>query len=336
VGYVEKPDRTLEAIILQDDRTRVVHMGDVIGKYRVTKVSPDAVEAVEETMLEASAKPEVPDHTLGIIERADGRVDAVVADGEHVRIVPRQPETLVAQRQQQDPAGAPSAAKPRVSVAGLAGEPAGALPDGENVGVVKDEGNAVGRHPAVRRAGETLEVAQGAPHRTPASGALLSTTQPQPRIGAAAIGVGEPRQNVSASARPLDQSPSPTFVFQTLGYIEGRGGQISAIVSENGSIYLVRQGERFADTYRAVSVDAGVVLAVRSNPGWDVEKLLAVRAEPDTGSASKQLYGKLDTSQPGESHLSASRELGMPLGPRIKDFGVDLIDSSLFAALDLE
>jgi hypothetical protein len=101
-------------------------------------------------------------------------------------------------------------------------------------------------------------------------------------------------------------------------------------------VYLVRHGERFANTYRAISVDAGLVVAVRSSPGWDVEKLLARRAESDTMLASQQVYGRLNAPQTRESQLNASLEPGMPAGPGRKDFEVDLIDSSLFAALDFE
>jgi hypothetical protein len=61
IGYAEKAGGQLEAIILQEDEVQVVHIGDRIeGRYRVTKVSPDSVEIIEETLVQSPiAKPDV-------------------------------------------------------------------------------------------------------------------------------------------------------------------------------------------------------------------------------------------------------------------------------------
>ncbi len=172
IGYVEKAGGQLEAVILQDNQVQVVHIGDLIaGRLRVTKVSPDSVDAVDETQVPApmakpnatksdeitasnepqapvtpaatgrtqdeipavaaesgqpgtiaSAKPvsaapvaqghpsasirpvrearidrpcdvEPVANSLGYVEKADGKVEAVVADGDSVSLVP---ETLAA------------------------------------------------------------------------------------------------------------------------------------------------------------------------------------------------------------------------------------------------
>jgi hypothetical protein len=169
MGYVEKAGEQLEAIILQENEVQVVHIGDLIsGRYRVTKIAPDSVEAIDETLVQSpmtkpngaeskeltaglsnrpltppvavsEAQPEVlavaaksdhsanaqgreavtvappvvaqaqpttpsgdvkedriaptqstePDGTpLGIVQKADGKVEAVVADGDTVQLVP--------------------------------------------------------------------------------------------------------------------------------------------------------------------------------------------------------------------------------------------------------
>ena len=54
IGYVEKAGGQAEAIILQDNEVQVVHTGELIaGRYRVTRVSPDSVEATDETLAQS-------------------------------------------------------------------------------------------------------------------------------------------------------------------------------------------------------------------------------------------------------------------------------------------
>ena len=59
MGYVEKAGGQLEAIILQENEVQVVHIGDLIaGRYRVTKITPDSVDAIDETLVQSPmAKP---------------------------------------------------------------------------------------------------------------------------------------------------------------------------------------------------------------------------------------------------------------------------------------
>ena len=50
LGYVDKGGGDVEAIILQENQIQVVHIGEVIaGRYRVTRISPDSVDAVAES-----------------------------------------------------------------------------------------------------------------------------------------------------------------------------------------------------------------------------------------------------------------------------------------------
>jgi len=59
MGYVEKAGGQLEAIISQEKDVQVVHIDDLIsGRYRVTKITPDSVEALDETQVQSPmAKP---------------------------------------------------------------------------------------------------------------------------------------------------------------------------------------------------------------------------------------------------------------------------------------
>ena len=160
IGYVEKADGQLEAIILQEDQIQVVHMGDRIADgYRVTSITQDVVGATDETMSQVAmsndggiiksdvsdsigadatdqasrlgpsrfaARPEVSvasvpspvkvassteteessgslpgvglvANSLGYVEKYDGKVEAVLADGESVRLVPATESETMAQ-----------------------------------------------------------------------------------------------------------------------------------------------------------------------------------------------------------------------------------------------
>jgi hypothetical protein len=54
IGYVEKAGGQLEAIILQENQVQVVHIGEhIAGRYLVTKITPDLVGAVDETLVQS-------------------------------------------------------------------------------------------------------------------------------------------------------------------------------------------------------------------------------------------------------------------------------------------
>lgn len=467
LGYVEKKDGQVEAIILQEDRVCVVHIGELIaGRYRVRRISPESVEAIEETAVAAApqkvdgsdsnvlsagvgeksfpmsaakvetrpaalpvvanqgssgARPSaatIPE-PLGYVEKADGRVQLVVADGENVRLVPKSPTVAAAVAIPAKPEGAlaaqvsnggpvrtdlrppklagardlaipgPRAAIRTVSfqpperavaesVAGMSefaipaaaplaslspgmgggptkvstpilmapigyvekagGELDAVLSLGDAIYVVRQGDYFAGRYRAVRVSPEAVEAVEESPHdglppplpgpplRTgllatasqdglspPLSDALFlapraegmpSLSESVPREGVAiAANVPLPvredrrtrRRSVKTPDRKLVQSgednlpaSEPTLVFQALGYIENTSGEIAAIVAEGSRVYLVKQGDAFADQYRAVSVDPAMVLAVRAPPE-DKENLLAGRTEFGAESASKQV-----------------------------------------------
>ncbi len=58
IGYVEKADGQLEAIIMQDDAVQVVRIGDRIAdRYKVTSITPEVVGAIEEPAMVAKLEP---------------------------------------------------------------------------------------------------------------------------------------------------------------------------------------------------------------------------------------------------------------------------------------
>jgi hypothetical protein len=138
-----------------------------------------------------------------------------------------------------------------------------------------------------------------------------------------------------------------TFIFQTLGYVETQDGELQAIVADGPQVYLVKQGEMFADHYRATSVDPLLVLAVKVPPGQDAGDFLTARTESGDKSASKNLYrylqfphsdgtGILPGGRHGQgSHATSgiasgqtSHQVDASGSPVFADLGVDLFNSA--------
>jgi hypothetical protein len=138
------------------------------------------------------------------------------------------------------------------------------------------------------------------------------------------------RQRASPTLKETPASPGPaTFVFQTLGYVETQNGEMQAIVADGSQVYLVKQGETFADQYRATSVDPILVLAVRVSPGQDVGNFLSAQTESGGKPASKRLYGYLHFPLSGLENAQALHEMGASGSPALTDLGVNLLGSSL-------
>jgi hypothetical protein len=115
-------------------------------------------------------------------------------------------------------------------------------------------------------------------------------------------------------------------VFQALGYIEDASGEFEAIIAEGARVYLVKQGQVFADQYRAVSVDPAMVLAVRASPE-SVEDQLAGRTEFGAEFAFKQADVSLCSPKGRMADLSASREACMLGSCGLREQGMDFLTS---------
>jgi Tfp pilus assembly protein PilP len=516
MGYVEKAGGQLEAIILQENQVQVVHVGDLIaGRYRVTKVSPDSVEAIDETLVQspmakpngaksneltasaaqpsptppvaaASAPPQgqpaaretdkvangqsaepasaaavmapaepisslrpaaekrsvspqrdAPvEKSLGYVQKADGKVEAVLADGDSVRLVPVAAGVALAQVAAPPPALAEASpaqvpappVEPVAATASSTGEvmaasarhsegssalplpsedwqasyevsspapvradgsaAAGSLAMGRDGGTAEAEDgtidpstprfgekrdltvSAIAAHEqharATRPVGSTVRLAKLPVEIKPlgfvklANGELAAILSQDDevyvvrqgdrfadryravRVSADAVeAVEEPPRGAlpsSVAAPPpardiqsasITSPASPTFVFQTLGYVETQGGGTQAIVAEGSQLYLVKQGETFADQYRATSVDRTLVLATRVPPGQEVGNPLSARTESGGQPASKKSYGGWHNSLSGWANAQALHEVDASGGPGLTNLGVNLLNSSL-------
>jgi hypothetical protein len=64
----------------------------------------------------------------------------------------------------------------------------------------------------------------------------------------------------------IDRVTKVLVSIKPLGYVVKADGEFTAIISQDDEIYIVRQGDRFAGRYRAVSVSADAVEAVEEPP----------------------------------------------------------------------
>jgi len=171
------------------------------------------------------------------------------------------------------------------------------------------------------------------------------------RLRGAAV---QPVIDDSQATHGSGQADPATFIFQTLGYVQTQSGELRAIVSDGPETYLVKQGDTFADQYRATSVDPILVLAVKVSPGRDPGDFLFTRTESGDESASKNLrrYLRFPHSdgpgvRAGGSHSEKSlaaleianghtfHSVDISASPAFADLGADLF-SSASAGFDLK
>ena len=373
LGYVEKSDGQLEAVIMQENEIQVVHVGDRIAdRYRVTKITPETVAAVDETILqipilksgeardhsvevpqlaeaETASKPSDPKvstvrpqeqtvagstpprkkngsgppintftplakaseddlNSLGYVQKSDGKVESIVADGDSVRLVPSTEAGAMAMsvgRQQQpqvaDDSTVARPSKPTVARAVIASQPADNSSLKSNAtafrhGAEQSQNFAASALAATNCSACETSVAPKADANVAVEAQRNDEATPLERGG-----MGMRRDQVHSS------KSSATYIFQTLGFVESKNGEVQAIVADGADTYLVKAGQVFAKQYQAVSVDSLLVVAVRKP---------VARPLPDFLSARTDFSGKAASNKMVES--SSARALSgkgiLPLG----------------------
>ncbi len=365
IGYVEKSDGQVEAIVMQENEVQVVHMGDEIGgRYRVTKITPETVSAVDETVIqvpvgnfeghEANAlasgvlpatlpaglrtvakqiafanregtsaieravqrisapelvaprpdvkSAQVPDGSLGYVEKSDGKVEAVMADGDSVRLVPQtmKQETEVASSA---PAtvrflSIPGFRESLVST-GIAEVPAAKPARKMTIRVSPSEiagTPTLGNESSRSTRAAVVNIGHAPP---PATGAVTFQAQSSQSLGLIpGKTVGEASQIAETGAR----KSAATYIFQTLGFVQSQNGEVKAIVADGSETYLVKKGEVFAGQYRATSVDSFLVLAVKTP---------AVNPIPDFVSPRTDFGAQLASNHTHDRKLGNSNSRGL-------------------------
>jgi len=346
--------------------------------------------AVRENRIAPPQRAEPVANCLGYVQQSDGKVETIVADGESVRLVPETPAVAMAQvtpprSSQEDAPPTQDPTPPAVAVSSTKGEMAdhsvhrGGLPDapvirqasyqipppvpaaaegpaplrigvgsvGEAVAAVDAASASATPILAATPAGSTDRLAKLPVKMKPlgfvekADGEFDAILSQDDEIYIVRQGdrfAGRYRAvSVSADAveavedpprQPLPPHPD-TFVFQTLGYVETKRGETRAIVADGSQVYLVKQGETFADQYWVTSVDPILVLAVRVSPGQHVGNFLSAQTESGGNPASKKLYGYLHYPLLGWANAQAFHEVDASGGPVLMDLGVNLLNSPL-------
>jgi len=203
---------------------------------------------------------------LGYVERADGRVEAIVAEGEHVRLAP------------QTKSFANSFRVPAPTPANL--EVANALPPPINApDSFGHESQPLQTSSSTQEAGVPPLVASGSESST--VGKLQGIRGGKGELESEQFGIMQPepladysggRFEVKIPQAVVPTSPAvvPTLpsdgrgtqsAVSTLGYVEKAGGEKEAIVEVLGQVYLVHEGESFAEKDRGLQVTASSAAA---------------------------------------------------------------------------
>ncbi|MGB9487373.1 MAG: SPOR domain-containing protein, partial [Terriglobia bacterium] len=203
---------------------------------------------------------------LGYVEREDGRVEAIVAEGEHVRLAPGTKSFANSFR-----APAPTPADLEV---------ANALPLPINPpDSVGNESQSLQTSSSTEEAGAPPLVASGSESSTVDklqgirgnNGELESEQsgimQPEPL---ADYSGGRFEVKIPQAVVPTSPAVGPTLpsdgrgtqsAVSTLGYVEKAGGEKEAIVEVLGQVYLVHEGESFGEKHGALQATASSAAA---------------------------------------------------------------------------
>ena len=329
IGYVEKADGQLEAIIVQENQVQFVHIGDhIAGRYRVTKITPDLVDAIDETQVQsampepsgsktdqltanAAEQPSTPPplapvppefltvaaggaspskiqavepvaNSLGYVQQADGKVEAVVADGESVRLVPETSARTLAQ--------VPPSPDLQKAVRPLHGLTESVSAASSPIGPTADPSIHLGDLP-------NASVIRQASYQIPSPAhSNTDVAAPSPLSVASAggaIGLGNAEHDRTAAiftSKPVESTDRPTKLpveMKPLGFVVKAHGELAAILLQDEEVQIVRQGDRFAGRFHALRVSADAVEAVEDPPRDDAPLLSEVPpAIPDFRSPS--------------------------------------------------
>jgi cell division protein FtsN len=203
---------------------------------------------------------------LGYVERADGRVEAIVADGEHVRLAPRTKSFANSFRA---PAPTPADVEAANTLPplinpldsfGQESQPVKTSSSNQEAGVPPlvasgSEPSTVGKLQGIRGNNGESESEQ------------FGIIQPEPL---ADYSGGRFEVKIPQAVAPTSPAVGPTIpsdgrgtqsVVNTLGYVEKAGGEKEAVVEVRGQVYLVHEGELFAEKYRALQLPSSPAAA---------------------------------------------------------------------------
>jgi len=197
-----------------------------------------------------------PREDIGYVERADGKVEAIVAEGEHIGLIE---ETKEFMKNFHIPA--PSPAELQLALAPPSNPPQASIPEDDQPSAAvssPDTGS-----PAGESAAGVAQLQQ--PQAPPAEDAL---SQSETALQAEPLADYAGTQVRPTQPENLQPANSPAFVTAApdaganrssvtpIGYVEKAGGEKEAIVAFQDQVFLVHAGELFAGKYRVLRVSA--------------------------------------------------------------------------------
>jgi len=200
--------------------------------------------------------PAPPREDIGYVERADGKVEAIVAEGEHIGLIE---ETKEFMKNFHIPA--PSPAELQLALAPPSNPPQASIPEDDQPSAAvssPDTGS-----PAGESAAGVAQLQQ--PQAPPAEDAL---SQSETALQAEPLADYAGTQVRPTQPENLQPANSPAFVTAApdaganrssvtpIGYVEKAGGEKEAIVAFQDQVFLVHAGELFAGKYRVLRVSA--------------------------------------------------------------------------------
>jgi hypothetical protein len=227
------------------------------AKYRAAQGARSASGEPGPISASAINSQAVPHQELGYVERSDGKVEAIVAEGQHIGLIE---ETKEFMKNFHIPA--PSPAELEMALAAPPSNPPEAdVPEA-------DQPSATASAPdAGSRATENgTDVAQLQQPQTPPSDNAQSQSeaslQAEPLADYAAAQVRPtPPENLQPANAPAFVTAAPDVIANRssvtpIGYVEKAGGEKEAIVEFQDQVFLVHEGELFAGKYRVLRVTA--------------------------------------------------------------------------------
>jgi len=212
----------------------------------------------------SSSSPPPPRQDLGYVERANGRIEAIVAEGQHVGLIQ---ETEAFVKNFHDPVPSPAEVEVAQTSPPLTNLPPSSSSDADQT-YPSSSGQDASGSPSAAGGVEVAVLQQ--PESTPGdnggsqsdasatlqSEALADYARDQLRA--------KPPETLQAPPCPVMPPSTPEEGMnrtsaRPLGYVEKAGGEREAIVEFGDQVYLVHEGELFAEKFRVLKVSPSSV-----------------------------------------------------------------------------
>ncbi len=335
LGYVQKADGVIEAIVSEGEGVQVVHVGDTYqDRFKVAQISPNGVEIVGSATSAAEissgaqvvsvanqlngadsgswsySRPKKPAEKGARSELLESTKANEVP--EHVRAIPVDNIAIqsTTARQGIDTStgqvkSSTSNARPLGFVEKYDGTKVSVMADGEWVRLQPQKGNA-SELASNNTSGRVAEMAQADPTSAKRIQAPTSfegpqandlSAQPHPSL------VSRSSNAASSSFTGRDESPSSSGSGRTLGYVEKAQGIFQAIVDKDGDVQLAQARNSPPTipaqlTSPAIPIDLSESLVKRQSPSPDSEKNIGPLLESALESSSYPLaVGRLASNR---------------------------------------